>query len=191
MSFNEAYDDVNCNNMRVAAFSKVSFGKWLEVMTAFDAAMLPRVAGIIYEKLKLPERATICSAGYDIRTPVAFNLGPGETIKIPTGIRCSMQNKYFLALLPRSSVGMKHDITLMNTMGIVDADYYFADNEGHIMLAFKNNQKKSIFPWINEKRTWRVKAGDRVCQGILIPYGITYDDHVNTERKGGMGSTGK
>lgn len=191
MSFNEACEEVTLNIPKVGSFSKVSLGQWMEAMSVYDGLLMTHTVNRIYEKIKLPERATACSAGYDICAPFSFELAPGESVKIPTGIRCAMQNKYFLAVLPRSSVGMKRNISLANTMGIIDADYYFAENEGHIILMLKNNNKKSWSKKKNDANTWKVKAGERICQGIFLPYGITYDDKADTERKGGMGSTGK
>ena len=192
MNSNTPYeDDINYNNDKVASFYKVSLCQWMEAMAEMNGLLMTYEVTRMYEQIKLPERATVCSAGYDIRTPFSFELAPGESIKIPTGIRCTMINKYFLAVFPRSSISMKKNISLANTVGIIDADYYFADNEGHIVLMLKNNNKKSWFKKKNKMNTWKVKAGERICQGIFLPYGITYDDKANTERKGGMGSTGK
>ena len=58
------------------------------------------------------------------------------------------------------------------------------------MLAFKNNKKKSIFPWTNKKNTWYVNAGDKIAQGVFVRYGITFDDNADADRTGGIGSTG-
>lgn len=192
MNSHEAYEgEVNYKNAKVGCFSKVTLGQWMETMANLVPNMKMRTLNRLYEQIKLPQRATICSAGYDICSPISFDLAPGETIKIPTGLRCSMVNKFFLAILPRSSVGMKNGVSLVNTMGVIDADYYFAENEGHIILMLKNNLKKSWRSKKNRERTWHVKAGDRVCQGIFLPYGITYDDQARIERSGGIGSTGK
>ncbi len=191
MNHNEACEGINYNNTKVGTFSKVTLGQWMEAMTIFFPNMKMHTVNRLYEQIKLPERATVCSAGYDICSPISFDLAPGETIKIPTGLRCSMMNKFFLAILPRSSVGMKNGVSLVNTMGIIDADYYYAENEGHIILMLKNNLKKSWWAKKNRGRTWRVKAGDRICQGIFLPYCITYDDAASQMRSGGIGSTGK
>lgn len=143
------------------------------------------------EDIDLPKRGTKSSAGYDFISPIGFELAPGEQIIIPTGIRCKMYSDHVLKLYPRSSVGIKHNISFANTVPIIDADYYNAKNEGHILLAFKNNNKHH---WFNCKKnkanTWVVNAGDRICQGILLPYGITINDKADTERTGGIGSTG-
>ena len=121
------------------------------------------------------------SAGYDFYSPLSFVLEPGETIKIPTGIRCGMNNDWVLMLFPRSGLGFKYRIRLENTVGIIDSDYFYSDNEGHIMVKITNEGVK----------TMKVAKGDGFCQGIFLPYGITEDDKTEGTRNGGFGSTDK
>ena len=85
-----------------------------------------------YSGLKLPKRATKCSAGYDIFSPIDFTLEPGETMKIPTGIRVLLDENKFLMIVPRSGLGFKYRLQLDNTVGIIDADYSNSDNEPYI-----------------------------------------------------------
>ena len=129
----------------------------------------------------LPSRSTKGSAGYDIYTPFDILAEPGEIIKIPTGIKCMIDNCWVLEIVPRSSLGFKYGMRLNNTVGVIDSDYYNNENnEGHIWIKFKNDGNKMM----------KLKEGDRICQGLFIPFGITYDDNVDTERTGGFGSTG-
>ena len=131
----------------------------------------------------LPQRATSGSAGYDFKSPIHFILQPGQTIKIPTGIRVKIDDGWWLGCLPRSGLGFKYRLQLNNTMGVIDSDYYYSDNEGHIFAKITNDS--------NEDKAIEVKAGDGFMQAIFIPYGITYSDSANGVRNGGMGSTGK
>ena len=86
-----------------------------------------------YDEIKLPHRATKCSAGYDIYSTIGFELPPGESIKFPTGIKVALDENKFLIVVPRSSLGFKFRAQLDNTVGIIDADYYNnSNNEGHI-----------------------------------------------------------
>lgn len=133
------------------------------------------------ENIKLPERSTMGSAGYDFTSPYDFTLEPGESIVVKTGIRCYMDQEYVLVIAPRSSIGFKYGVQLANTVGIIDSDYYSSTNEGHIMLKFVNNGD----------RTFEVQAGDKIAQGIFLPFGITYADDVRERRNGGIGSTGR
>ena len=163
--------------VRVAKFHKVSeeqFKKDFLDEFGFDGDKA-------YEIVKLPERATIGSAGYDFVSPIQFTLKPGKSIKIPTGIRCEMNSNYALFLLPRSGLGFKYHAMLANTLGLIDCDYYYSSNEGHIMVKIVNNGDKEF----------HVDAGERFCQGTLVPFGVTDDDNTYKDRNGGFGSTGK
>ena len=137
----------------------------------------------VYDNIKLPKRATKGSAGYDFFAPADINLKPGETIKIPTGIRAQINDGWVLKIYPRSGLGFKFRLQLNNTVGIIDSDYYNSDNEGHIFCKITNDS--------NEGKTVCVKAGEGFCQGIFVEYGITFDDDVSDERNGGFGSTTK
>ena len=136
-----------------------------------------------YDSIKLPQRATNGSAGYDFYTPIDLNIVPNTTVKIPTGIRCKMKKNYVLQIYPRSSLGFKYRCQLDNTVGIIDSEYYESDNEGHIFIKITNDS--------NEGRTVSVKCGEGFAQGIFVEYGITVDDDVSSVRNGGFGSTTK
>lgn len=137
----------------------------------------------IYNNLKKPKRATVGSAGYDFYLPFDIELKPGETIKIPTGIRCYIEPNYVLKMYPRSGLGFKYRLQLNNTVGIIDSDYYNSDNEGHIFAKITNDS--------NEGKVLSLKEGDAFMQGIFVEYGITFDDDTTGIRNGGFGSTSK
>jgi dUTP pyrophosphatase len=166
---------------RVARFEKVSFEKFAEGMLDFPAYSAQQVCEI-YDRITLPVRATAGSAGYDFKSPIDFTLQPGETIKFPTGIRSCMLEDWVLCMFPRSGLGFKYRLQLNNTVGIIDSDYYYSDNEGQIFVKLTNDS--------NEGKTVEIHAGDGVLQGIFLPYGITEDDDVKSVRNGGFGSTG-
>lgn len=160
---------------RVAKFEKVSLKQFSE---AFQNEKELTIDDII-----IPRRATIGSAGYDFFAPFDIELKPGQTIKIPTGIRVKMANNYVLNLYPRSGLGFKYRLQLNNTVGIIDSDYYNSDNEGHIFAKITNDS--------NENKTLIIKKGEAFMQGIFLEYGITFDDCVTELRNGGFGSTTK
>lgn len=168
---------------RIAQFEKVSFTQFKEgYEDAFGAASEEEIKEV-YDKIKLPKRATAGSAGYDFFMPVTRVLKPQETIKIPTGIRVRMEENWVLKCYPRSGLGFKYRLQLNNTVGIIDSDYYGSDNEGHIFAKLTNDGK--------EGKDVELKEGNGFMQGIFVEYGITFDDDVSDVRNGGFGSTTK
>lgn len=163
---------------RIARFELVSKEQFLKDWLDTFGENVP-----VPTELSLPRRATVGSAGYDFFCPLDITLAPGETAKIPTGIRAAMAEGWVLTLFPRSSLGFKFRLQLNNTVGIIDSDYYHADNEGHIFIKVTNDS--------NEGKTLTLKAGDGFAQGIFLPFGITEDDTATGERHGGFGSTNK
>ncbi|MBR2997958.1 MAG: deoxyuridine 5'-triphosphate nucleotidohydrolase [Bacilli bacterium] len=135
-----------------------------------------------YDDIAIPTRSTKHSAGYDFKSPIDFVLNPGESKKVPTGIKASMNEDEFLAIFVRSSMGFKYNIRLCNQVGIVDSDYYNnQDNEGHIFIKIQNEGTEAL----------TINKGDRFAQGIFMNFLITDDDMSFGDRTGGFGSTGK
>ena len=166
---------------KIAKFHKVSFEQFAEGFADYSKDL--EVVRKIYDSIKLPKRATKGSAGYDFFAPVGIVLAPGETMKVPTGIRCEMEYDWVLKLYPRSGLGFKYRLQLNNTVGIIDADYFYSDNEGHIFAKITNDS--------NEGKTVEIPAGTGFIQGIFLQYGITVDDDATEIRNGGFGSTTK
>lgn len=168
---------------KIAKFEKVSFKQFSDGYSdSFDHLNISEAEmKKIYDEIKLPQRATVGSAGYDFYSTADFSLSPGETIKIPTGIRAKIADGWVLCLFPRSGLGFKYRLQLNNTVGIIDSDYYFSDNEGHIFIKITNDT--------NENKTLNISRGDGFTQGIFIPFGITEDDSAEGVRNGGFGST--
>ena len=171
---------------QVAKFEKVSFDQFktvLEQNTKFTEEEIKKV----YDDIKLPKRATTGSAGYDFYMPYSVVIGQNESRIIYTGIRCKLEEGYVLQLYPRSSIGIKRNLNLKNTVGIVDSDYYNADNEGHIMVALRSTGPVIINGISYDSAV--LDKGEAFVQGIFMPYYITYDDEVSEQRTGGIGST--
>ena len=163
---------------KIAKFYKVS---WEQFQTAWQDTFQESAQKEVYDEIALPKRATTGSAGYDFFSPLTFTLAPGETIKIPTGIRAEMENGWVLQCYPRSGLGFKYRLQLNNTVGIIDSDYFYSDNEGHIFVKLTNDS--------NENKTATVEKGKGFMQGIFMPFGITMDDDATAVRNGGLGST--
>ena len=168
---------------KVAQFEKVSYEQfkkdWINTFDNFSEDDIKK----IYNDIKLPKRATTGSAGYDFYIPVGIEIHPNLTVKIPTGIRVKVDDGWVLKIYPRSGLGFKYRLQLNNTVGIIDSDYYYSDNEGHIFIKMTNDT--------NENKIINIDKGNGFAQGIFVEYGIIYDDEVNEKRNGGFGSTTK
>ena len=165
---------------KISKFEKVSFGQF---KTDFLDSFPNTKQNIeqLYESIQRPRRATTGSAGYDFYSPIEFYLEPGQTMKIPTGIRARMDSSWVLMLFPRSGLGFKYRLQLNNTVGVIDSDYYHAKNEGHIFIKITNDS--------NEGKVLSLDKGDAFAQGIFLPFGITEDDDADGVRVSGLGST--
>lgn len=167
-------------------FEYVSFDTFAEQL-ASNSRLGESEIGIIYHNIKLPQRATKQSAGYDFFSPVSITIPAGGRAIVPTGIKVNLNEipnsnpdiGFFLAMYPRSSYGFKYGMRLMNTVGIIDQDYYDnPSNEGHIILA------------ITCLTELKLTQGEAFCQGIIQPYyRIKEVEEVVETRTGGLGST--
>ncbi len=164
---------------RVAQFERVSEDNF--VSACQNLGQDTELAKKNFSMLKLPLRATKGSAGYDFFAPFDITLAPMQSIVVPTGIRAKIETGWVLQIFPRSGLGFKYRLQLDNTVGIIDSDYYYSDNEGHIYLKITNGTL--------DNKIISVAKGSGLCQGIFLQYGITMDDEVTFARNGGFGST--
>ena len=137
----------------------------------------------LYESYNIPKRSTKESAGYDFESLFNFILKPGEIKKFPLGVKANMNSSEVLLIVVRSSQGFIYNVILCNEVGVIDRDYYNnPDNEGHMWIKLENHGDKDYV----------VKKGDKICQGIFIPF-LTVDNEENIDnvRTSGIGSTGR
>lgn len=162
-------------------FEKVSFNQFKEDCMKCGIIMTEQAYVDCYNNIQLPTRSSAYSAGYDIHTPVSFRLWERvPVVQIPLGIRVLLEPNQFLMIVPRSGLGFKTGMKLANTVGIIDADYAHSKNEGHIMAKLVLSFNDAV-----------CEAGDRILQGIIVPFCTTDDDDAKGVRDGGFGSTGK
>ena len=168
-------------------FEKVSFEQFAKDVPLVN---VPRVKlKEWYDQIILPTQGSIYSMGVDFFMPYNVKLLANNKVKIPTGIRWVCEEwdnsdvdndrEYGMLIVPRSSTGTKLGLRLMNTVGIIDADYCDAENEGHIMLMFENTTDNDV----------KLPKGKAVAQGIITPYIIPNSARSNDKRIGGFGST--
>ena len=133
---------------------------------------------IEYHDLELPRRSTKYSAGYDLRTPVNIVVPAHSRLLVQTGVTCKLRPYEYLAIVPRSGLALKKGITVLNTPGTVDADYYPND----IGVILYNTTDEDV----------EFQRGDKIAQAIVQRYAITDDDEpADVTRDGGFGSTGR
>lgn len=162
-------------------FEKVSYEQFKKDCSVLPYEVTEEEIKEAYNKIRLPQRGDPGSAGYDIFTPFAVNLGSAP-ITVPLGIKVTMPIEIGLFLFPRSGVGFKTGTELANTIGLIDSSYYNnPKNEGHMMAKLEPG-----FAPLN------ADAGDRIIQGVFLRVYFTDDDNpLGTERIGGFGSSGK
>lgn len=132
-------------------------------------------------RVALPERATTGSAGYDLAAAERCEIAAGKLCLVPTGLKVYLGAGECLAIFARSSLARRHRLILANGVGLIDADYVDnADNEGHILVPLWNLGQSAAI----------IEAGERVAQGVFLPYLLTAGDMPRGARRGGFGSTG-
>jgi len=133
----------------------------------------------LYNNYQVPDRNSKYSAGYDFYLIENIIINPGETLKIPTGIKSYMQSNEVLFLIVRSSTGCKYNVRMMNQVGVVDKDYYNnKSNEGHLFVFLQNQSSEQFI----------LNANTKYIQGVFTYYLLADNDNVEDERIGGFDS---
>lgn len=134
--------------------------------------------------VRLPERGTQGAAGYDIYALEDKTIMPGTKVEFATDVKVYMQEDEVFKLYPRSNQGIKHDLMLANTTGVVDMDYYSnPTNDGRFTIVIRNLGNENYY----------VKKGDRIAQGVFEKFLLADHDRnkILPQRQGGTGSTGR
>lgn len=132
--------------------------------------------------VELPKRKTKKSAGYDFFAIEDFTLYPNKLCIIPTGVKAYMEDDEVLYLHIRSSVAFKRGVRMLNSIGVIDADFVDnPDNEGEISLGLLSHNDDIV----------HIQKGERIAQGVFHKFLITDDDDAEGQRVGGIGSTDK
>jgi dUTP pyrophosphatase len=133
--------------------------------------------------IPLPNYATEKSAGMDICAAIdgEFILKAGETALIPSGFAIALPEGYEAQIRPRSGLAIKHQVTVLNSPGTIDADY-----RGEVKVILTNFGKSDFI----------IKRGERIAQMVIARYSrIEWDERDSLEATqrgaGGFGHTGK
>lgn len=133
-------------------------------------------------KHPLPEYATECSAGLDLRANIdsPIELKPLDRQLIPTGLFIELHKGFEAQIRPRSGLAFKNGITVLNSPGTIDADY-----RGELKVLLINLSTTSFI----------INDGERVAQMVIAKHEqINWENVIvidETERgTGGFGHTG-
>lgn len=129
----------------------------------------------------LPKRETAHAAGYDLKVAERTVIAPKEIKLVPTGVKVYMQAGEVLYLYDRSSNPRKKGLVLINSVGVIDGDYYGnPGNEGHIFAQMQNITDQEVV----------LEEEDRIVQAVFAPFLLADNDAADGVRTGGFGSTG-
>ena len=132
----------------------------------------------------LPNRAHEGDAGLDLYACEPGRIGPGERLSVGTGVAVEIPDGHAGLVLPRSGLARDHGISLPNSPGLIDSGY-----RGEVRVLLLNT---------DPAETFRVEAGDRIAQLLLVPF-MTPDALVVDELppsgddrgENGFGSSGR
>jgi dUTP pyrophosphatase len=130
----------------------------------------------------LPTRAHEGDAGLDLYACEAAHIGPGERWGVGTGIGLEIPAGHAGLVLPRSGLARDHGISLVNSPGLIDSGY-----RGELRVLLLNT---------DPAETFRVEAGDRIAQLVLVPIVLATPVEAATladsmRGGGGFGSSGR
>lgn len=130
----------------------------------------------------VPVYASSQAAGADLKAATQHNvvIAPGSSALIPTGLKVEIPSGYEIQVRPRSGLALKHQITVLNTPGTIDADY-----RGEIGVILINHGKE---PFV-------VTPGMRIGQAVVAKvYQAVFEQALVLETtargEGGFGHSG-
>lgn len=129
----------------------------------------------------MPSYQTAGAAGFDLAASVDVTIAPDAIVLIPTGLVVEVPNGHFLGIFARSSTPLKKGLIVANGVGVLDSDYCGPTDELKIQVMNVTSAPVTV------------KAGDRIAQGIVMPYArvdIEDGDGATAPSRGGFGSTG-
>ncbi len=132
---------------------------------------------------RIPTYGTEASAGADLYACMQdkVEVGPGQSVMIPTGIAMEIPKGYAGLVFARSSMGAKRGLAPANKVGVIDSDYR---GEIRVVLHNHSGEPQSVEP------------GERVAQLLIVPVftpGFQEAEKLSDTSRGagGFGSTGK
>jgi len=149
---------------------------------------------------KHPKYSIEGDAGFDLVSVEHKTIYPGEHKLVKTGLSVEFPSGYRLEVCPRSGLGLKEGVTIMNTPGQVE--YTYRGEIGVIIhvpykrKGFFRLLKEALFPGRYKEKPFVIRPGDRIAQAVISPVTTVeefkeVEELSETERgSGGFGSTG-
>lgn len=148
------------------------------------------LADVVFAKLlrptaKLPTNGSGLAAGLDLYADITESvmLWGGKTLVVPTGVAIELPENFVGLVCPRSGLAVKHQITILNSPGVIDPDY-----RGEIYAVLH-----SLAPY---DKAYTIEPGERVAQLVVVPCwmgSLVSAERLSPTARGsnGFGSTGR
>ena len=134
------------------------------------------------EGAELPSYSSDLASGADVRARLdeEMVITPGQSVLVPTGLKMAIPPGYEIQVRPRSGLALKHQITVLNTPGTIDADY-----RGEVGIILINHGQQNF----------TVTPGMRIAQLVLAQvvqarFTLVGELVETTRGSGGFGHTG-
>ncbi len=128
----------------------------------------------------LPSKAHPTDAGYDLFAAEAVTVQPGESALVGTGIAMALPAATEAQVRPRSGIALKHQVTVLNAPGTIDADY-----RGEVKVILINHGRSPF----------QIEKGMKIAQMVIapvLPTSLAEVPELNetVRGEGGFGSSG-
>ena len=128
-----------------------------------------------------PAKAHADDAAFDLRSRENMVLPVGKSTLVPTGVFMELPVGYEAQVRPRSGLALKHNLTLTNSPGTIDAGY-----RGEVGVIMFNHGPEEF----------AISRGDRIAQMVIcklpdVELFPAEELSASNRGEGGFGSTGK
>lgn len=187
-------------------FFKRYFGLIINMIQGLEG-LSNRIISIPVEycrEVEHPHYASEGDAGMDLYAPDEYTINPGETVIIPTGIKCALPKGYAFLIQPRSGMSVKTKLRVANTPGLIDSGY--RDEIGVIIENTEppiqdieydfNSLGMPVVKSILHGKPYTINKGERFAQMrlVAVPTAALYEvesvGEIGENRGGGFGHTG-
>jgi len=124
----------------------------------------------------LPSRAHPGDAGLDLCSLEQVEIGPGERVRVATGIAIELPAAHAGLIVPRSGLAAKHGISIVNAPGLIDEGY-----RGELQVLLLNTDRAAAVT---------LEAGERIAQLVVIAVALLTPSEVDAFSESSRGDQG-